>query len=110
MFGRLVSFIILLPLAIVLIALAVANRDSVMFTIDPFNPGNPLLSWKAPLFALLFFMLIIGLVLGSVATWFAQGKYRRSARDAKAEAAKLMSGAQRRDIAQKATQNMLSAS
>ena len=110
MFGRLVSFIILLPLAVVLIALAVANRDAVLFTIDPFNPGNPLLSWQAPLFVLLFFMLIIGLVLGSVATWFAQGKYRRSARDARAEAAKLMSEAQRRDSAQRTTQIMVPAS
>lgn len=110
MFGRLVTFLILLPLAAVLIALAVANRAPVLFTLDPFNPGSVLLSWKVPLFALMFLMLIIGLVLGSLATWLAQGKYRRSAREAKAESSRLMSEAQRRDTAQKASQNLLAAS
>jgi hypothetical protein len=29
------------PLAIILVALAVANRTPVAFTMDPFNPGSP---------------------------------------------------------------------
>jgi uncharacterized integral membrane protein len=102
MVRRLAFLIILLPVAIVLIALAVANRTPVQFTADPFNPGNPLLSWQAPLFALLFLALITGLLIGGLVTWFAQGRYRRLARERKAEADRLMSEAQKRDAAQRA--------
>ncbi len=110
MFGRLVTLVVVLPLAIVLIALGVANRAMTLFTLDPFNPGNPLLSWQLPLFALMFSMLILGIVLGSIATWLAQGKHRRSARNARAEVAKLLSEAQRRDAVQRAAQPALPAS
>lgn len=80
MLNRLVTVVILIPLAIVLIALAVANRAPAEFTLDPFNPGNPALTVSAPLFVLLFCALVLGLLLGSVATWFRQGRYRRIAR------------------------------
>ncbi len=110
MFGRLVTLVVVLPLAIVLIALGVANRAMTLFTLDPFNPGNPLLSWQLPLFALMFSMLILGIVLGSIATWLAQGKHRRSARNARTEVAKLLSEAQRRDAVQRAAQPALPAS
>ena len=109
MLRRLTYLIILLPAAIVLIALAVANRAPVLFTIDPFNPGNPLLSWNTPLFALLFLSLIAGLLLGGLVTWFAQGRYRRLARERKAETDRLMSEAHKRDAAQRAAQAALPA-
>lgn len=80
MLNRLVTVLILIPLAIVLVALAVANRAPVTFTIDPFNPGNPGLTLSLPLFVLLFAALALGLVVGSLATWFRQGRYRKAAR------------------------------
>ena len=49
MLNRLVTVLIFIPLAIVLVALAVANRAPVAFTIDPFNPGNPGLTLSLPL-------------------------------------------------------------
>ncbi|RUV10651.1 DUF1049 domain-containing protein, partial [Mesorhizobium sp. M5C.F.Ca.IN.020.32.2.1] len=39
MFNRLMLIVVFVPLAVILIALAVANRDPVAFTLDPFNPG-----------------------------------------------------------------------
>jgi uncharacterized integral membrane protein len=102
MLRRLTFIIILLPAAIVLIALAVANRAVVQFTADPFNPGNPLLSWQMPLFVLLFLALITGLLIGGLVTWFAQGRYRRLARERKAETDRLVSDAQKREAAQRA--------
>jgi hypothetical protein len=39
MFNRFALVLVFVPLAIVLIALAVANRAPVAFTVDPFNPG-----------------------------------------------------------------------
>ncbi|MBE0694564.1 MAG: DUF1049 domain-containing protein, partial [Aquamicrobium sp.] len=73
MLNRLLTVVVFIPLAIVLIALAVANRAPVDFTIDPFNPGNPGLTVSLPLFVLLFAALALGLVIGSLATWFRQG-------------------------------------
>jgi hypothetical protein len=73
MLNRLLLIVVVVPLAIVLVALAVANRHAASFTIDPFNPGNPALSMQAPLFVLLFLALAIGMVVGGCATWLRQG-------------------------------------
>lgn len=86
---RPLTLIILVPVAIVLIALSVANRAGVTFTIDPFNPGNPALTYTAPLFVWLFLALIVGLLLGSFATWYKQGKHRKQAKQNRTEAEKL---------------------
>ena len=47
MFNRVMLIVVLVPLAIILIALAVANRAPTAFTLDPFNPGNPALTVQA---------------------------------------------------------------
>ncbi|MBO6900340.1 MAG: DUF1049 domain-containing protein [Rhizobiaceae bacterium] len=83
--NRILVFVVFLPLAIVLIALAVANRTTVPFTIDPFNPGNPGLTVELPLFVFLFAALVVGLVVGAVITWIRQGQYRKLARQRAAE-------------------------
>ncbi len=80
MYNRFVLIVVFVPLAVILIALAVANRELVDFTLDPFNPGNPALTLKLPLFVLLFLAVAAGLVVGSAATWVKQGRYRRLAR------------------------------
>ena len=80
MLNRLVTVLVLVPIAVALIALAVANRGAVPFTLDPFNPGNPLLTVRWPLFVYLFIALAAGMVLGSLATWWKQGRYRKQAR------------------------------
>ncbi|RIK88034.1 MAG: DUF1049 domain-containing protein [Hyphomicrobiales bacterium] len=87
MLNRFLTVVVFIPLAIVLIALAVANRAPVAFTIDPFNPGNPGLTVSLPLFVLLFAALALGLVVGSLATWFRQGRYRKAARRSETAAA-----------------------
>ncbi len=89
MMNRVLTVAVFIPLAIVLIALAVANRDPVAFTLDPFNPGNPGLTVTLPLFAYLFAALALGLVIGSMATWFRQGRYRKLARQRSADADKI---------------------
>lgn len=87
---RIVAIVILVPLAVILIALSVANRATTILTVDPFNPGNPALSYSAPLFIWLFGALLIGVVIGSLVTWLTQGKHRRRARDRKLEATRLL--------------------
>ncbi|MGO4841903.1 DUF1049 domain-containing protein, partial [Rhizobiaceae sp. 2RAB30] len=49
MLNRFILIVVFVPLAIILIALAVANRGAVAFTLDPFNPGNPGLTMHLPL-------------------------------------------------------------
>lgn len=89
MFNRFMLVVVFVPLAVILIALAVANRGPVAFTLDPFNPGNPALTVTLPLFVFLFLALAIGMVVGSLATWIKQGRYRRLARQRGVEAENL---------------------
>lgn len=95
---RVVTIVILVPLAVVLIALSVANRHATMLTIDPFNPGNPALSYSAPLFIWMFGTLLAGVIIGSAVTWLTQGKHRRKARHSQKEAAQLL---ERAELAEK---------
>lgn len=84
--NRILTWVVFVPVAVVLVALAVANRAPVPFTIDPFNPGNPGLTVSLPLFVYMFGALLAGLVAGSIATWLRQGHYRKAARESAAEA------------------------
>jgi hypothetical protein len=77
---RIIFFLFTLPLAIILIALSVANRAPVPATLDPFNPGNPALSAQVPLFALVLGALILGVIAGGFLTWLAQGRHRSRAK------------------------------
>jgi uncharacterized integral membrane protein len=86
MFNRFVLIVIFVPLAVVLVALAVANRETVAFTVDPFNPGNPALTVTLPLFIFLFAALAVGMVVGGIVTWLRQGRYRKLARQRRIEA------------------------
>jgi uncharacterized integral membrane protein len=80
MVKKVVSLVVFIPLAIVLIVLSVANRQAVTLALNPFKPDDALLSLTAPFFVFLFLALMLGLLLGSAATWLAQGKYRKKAR------------------------------
>ena len=102
MFNRFILVVVLVPLAVVLIALAVANRAPVAFTLDPFNPGNPALTLQLPLFFLLFAALAIGMVIGSLATWFKQGHYRKLARQRGLEAQAARDAAARQAVPRRA--------
>lgn len=89
MVHRLVQVLVFLPLAIILIALSVANRHSVTISLDPFGGGGaaePALSLSAPLFLVIFLALFVGVVIGGVATWISQGKWRKTARLSRREA------------------------
>ena len=88
MVKRIVNVVILIPVAIVLIVLSVANRQPVTLAFNPFRPEDSLLSVTAPFFVYIFLATIFGLVLGALITWFTQGKYRKRARIEASEAVK----------------------
>jgi len=77
---KIVIAVILVPLAIVIIAFAVANRQIVTVSFDPFTSAEPAASMTLPLFALIILLLVIGVLIGGVAAWLRQGKWRTAAR------------------------------
>ncbi len=88
MMKRLVSLFLIAPIAIILLVLAVSNRQPVSVAVPPYAGDAPFLSLSMPLFALVFGSLLVGLILGSFITWWRQGSYRKEARRQKVEATK----------------------
>ncbi|HUR44054.1 MAG TPA: LapA family protein [Aestuariivirga sp.] len=81
---RLFNWIVGLPVAIIVVAFAIANRERVVLSLDPFS-SEPYASITTPLWGVLFGGIFIGLLAGWVAAWFAHGKWRRATREARVE-------------------------
>jgi uncharacterized integral membrane protein len=77
---KIVAAIILIPLAVVIIAFALANRQIVTVSFDPFSATAPAAAVTLPLFALVILLLIFGVLIGGVAAWLRHGKWRSAAR------------------------------
>ncbi len=88
MIRKILLTIVLVPLAIVIIGLAVANRQIVTISFDPFSAADPAFAMKAPLFVLVFVLVIAGVFIGGVAAWLRQARWRRNARRLDAELAR----------------------
>jgi uncharacterized integral membrane protein len=86
---KLIAALVLVPLAIIIIAFAVANREGVTVSFDPFSGSAPAASLTLPLFALVIGLLIIGVVVGGTAAWLGQRRWRRTARRLEREASDL---------------------
>ncbi len=88
MLRKIVNVIVILPLAIVLVIFAVANRHLVILSFDPFDSSDPALGVTLPLFFLIIAFTNIGVIVGAIATWFGQRRWRRAARIHEDEARK----------------------
>lgn len=89
------KFVVLAPVAVVLLIFAFANRQFVTVSFDPFAEGDiAAFAVTAPLFLILILATMIGVLAGGVATWLTQGKYRKAARQNRAEAERLRGEAQ----------------
>lgn len=82
--------LIVLPLAAILIVFATANREVVTVSLDPFSSG-PASQYAIdlPLFIVMFACVMLGVLIGGVADWLKQGRYRREARDNRQEVRRL---------------------
>jgi len=87
--SRIIRALILIPLAVLIIGVAVANRQVVTVSFDPFDQASPAYALSLPLFVLIIVLLILGVVIGGVATWLGQNKWRRAASRYEAEARRL---------------------
>ena len=87
--------LILLPIAILVVLLAVANRGPVLVSFDPFSKAQPELSVTVPLFALILGPVAIGVVLGGIGSWLAARAQRRERRMSAREVNRLKAEADR---------------
>ncbi len=78
--------LVVIPLGLVFIVFAVANRHLVTVSFDPFNSVDPSLAVTLPLFVVIVAVAILGVAAGGMATWFRQRHWRRAARQHEADA------------------------
>jgi uncharacterized integral membrane protein len=78
--------LVLIPLGLIFIIFAVANRHLVTVSFDPFNSTDPSVAVTLPLFVVIIAVAIAGVVAGGTATWLRQRHWRRAARQHEADA------------------------
>lgn len=79
------SWVAGVPVAIIGIGFAVANRQWVTVSFDPVNRVHPFASVNMPLWALVFLGVFLGIFVGWFVAWAGNARYRRAARQAKIE-------------------------
>jgi uncharacterized integral membrane protein len=90
MVRRVVGWFVLVPLSVVLVIFALANRHPVLVNFNPFATDADVQSAPGvPLFLVIFGVLLLGVILGGIATWFAQGPHRREERHYRRETERL---------------------
>src|SRR6478736_2209558 len=83
---KFLSALIVVPLSLIFLVFAVANRHFVTVSFDPFNSTDPALSVTLPPVLLLILVAILGVVAGGLAVWFGQRHWRRASRRHEADA------------------------
>ena len=73
------SGVVLIPLGLIFIVFAVANRHPVTVSFDPFKSTDPSVALTLPLFVVIIAVAILGVAAGGIATWFRQRHWRRAA-------------------------------
>jgi hypothetical protein len=82
---RVLNWAVWLPVTVLVVGFAVANRQWIEVSFDPFDTTDPFASIAMPQWALLFCGLFIGTIAGWTVCWFGQSKWRKSTRDALGE-------------------------
>ena len=83
---KFLSALVVIPLGVLFIVFAVANRHLVTVSFDPFDSANPSVAVSMPLFVVIIVVAILGVTAGGLATWFRQRRWRRAARQHEADA------------------------
>lgn len=86
MIKRFLTYLVVFPLAVVLVAVGVVNTHKVDLILDPFRPEAPAVALSLPFYAYLFAAIVLGILIGSFATWRSQAHWRREARRRTVEA------------------------
>src|ERR1700736_4554483 len=83
---KFLTALVVIPLGLIFIVFAVANRYLVTVSFDPFNSADPSVAVTLPLFVVIIVAAILGVAAGGMATWFRQRHWRRAARQHEADA------------------------
>jgi len=86
---KFLRWLVVVPFAIVLVLLAVANRGAVTVSLDPFSREAPALAFSLPLFIVLLLAVAVGVVIGGTVVGVGRLRWRFRARRAEREAEKL---------------------
>jgi uncharacterized integral membrane protein len=91
MASKIVGWVVLVPLCLGLILFALANRHFVAISFNPFVSTDTVVApgYGVPLFVVLYIVLLVGVLLGGIATWFAQARHRRGEKHWRREAHQL---------------------
>jgi hypothetical protein len=76
--GRLLKWIILLPILVAVVLIAVANDQTVTVHFNPFDTSDQVLRIDAALYQVAFAVFVLGVVFGGLLTWL--GRLRRRGR------------------------------
>ena len=83
---KFLNVVVWIPLGLIFVVFAVANRHFVTVSFDPFNSNDPSLGFTLPLFVIIIAVAMLGVAVGGSATWFRQRHWRRAARQHEADA------------------------
>lgn len=86
--------LVLVPIALAIVLFSVANRAPVRVSLDPISRDAPVLAYDLPLFAVVLAAIAVGVLVGGLASWVAQGKHRKAARRSRREVETLRSQTQ----------------
>lgn len=87
---RIIGWLVLIPLCAVILIFALANRHTVPVNFNPLATVDPAAAGAGvPLFLIVYAVLFLGIALGGLAVWFAQGAHRREARRHRKDAERL---------------------
>ncbi len=101
---RLLFWTVLVPLGALVVLFAVANRAPVVVSFDPFSGENSALAFSAPLFLVMFAAVILGVVIGGIASLLHRYRMWRAVRRAEEEAAQFKTEAENERRMREATQ------
>ena len=80
--------LVFVPLALIILFFAMANRGYVRIGLDPFVTDGSGPSFEAPLYTVVLAAMALGVIAGGFSTWMKHLPVRRSAKAARAEAKK----------------------
>jgi uncharacterized membrane protein YciS (DUF1049 family) len=82
---QVLAWVIGLPVAFVLIGFSLANRQIITVSFDPISSPAPMFALSVPIWMLFFAGILLGIVIGGFVSWLNQGKWRKAARQARAD-------------------------